>query len=72
MFKRKKEVFVAMIAGVGHTSICVGFCERVLDVRGIDFVCRTCAHCGEDDEYDWEKSIIRFVVMLAIHRQTFS
>ena len=51
---------------------CVGFCERVLDVRGIDFVCRTCAHCGEDDEYDWEKSIIRFVVMLAIHRQTFS
>jgi len=23
--------------------------DRILmDVRGIDFVCRTCAHCGED------------------------
>jgi len=30
---------------------------KVLDIRGIDFVCRICAHCGEDDEYDWEKSI---------------
>jgi len=46
----------------------VGFCERILDVRGIDFVCRTCAHCGEDDEYDWEKSIISFAFMLAVHR----
>jgi len=35
---------------------CVGFCERVLDDRGIDFVCRTCAYCDED-EYDWEKSL---------------
>ena len=47
---------------------CVGFCERVLDVRGIDFVCRTCAHCGEDDEYDWEKSSMRCVFIFALYR----
>ena len=54
----KKEVFIALTACGRWTHIdCVGFCERVLDIRGIDFVCRTCAHCGEDDEYDWGKSI---------------
>jgi len=68
----KKEVFVALTAVVnGHMSI-AWISVRVLDVREIDFVYRTCAHCGENDEYDWEKSIIRFAFMLAIHLLTFS
>ena len=38
---------------------CVRFCEYVLDVRPIDFVCRTCVYNGDD--YDWEKALIRLV-----------
>jgi len=42
---------------------CVGFCEDVADVRGLQLVCRGCVFCG-DEEYDWEKSMLRFVYHL--------
>jgi len=32
---------------------CAGFCEDVADVRGLQFVCRGCVLCG-DEEYDWK------------------
>ena len=38
---------------------CVRFCEYVLGVRPIDFVCRTFVYNGDD--YDWEKALIRLV-----------
>jgi len=39
---------------------CVGFCEDVADVRGLQFVCRGCVLCG-DDEYDWD---LRFMTLI--------
>ena len=44
---------------------CVGFHESVLDVRPIDFVCKTCVS-GPDGQFAFEKSLIRFVCKVAL------